>query len=490
MKVARRASLVLAVLLMAIPMRVHAQAYAGQLGVGIYSPSPYQGPIAPDFGGDIGLFTIPTGDSLPARAFSFGLYAQNLKLVAAEDPAFPAEDRSRLYNQSSFQGSIAYGLGNHFEIFAAAGEERIESRGGWTTGVINGLELNGHFEQTNPSKMRVGMKVAMWEPGSRGRLALYTAALIPIANDQDFIETRRTDWEFGASGSLGIFTGNVSYLLAGRRSTDPDIRVPNRLRFAVGTDVPFGPVHWITELDRNIYDNASVSEGSPDLKPPDYSYFATGVRVFFGHSGIALTAALNANLDQLFRHGFSPTPVGAIVGITYTPFPAAAAAPKPLPPPAAAATATETEAPPPAEAAEETQAAPQVETPAPPAAPPAPQSKTTTDTIGFDRGGARLTNIAKAILDGVALRMKNDLNSTAVITGYSDNAGSEEANLKISAQRADAAKAYLVERHGIDAARIQTAGRGSADAVGDNATEEGRAKNRRAVVVVTFVSGS
>jgi outer membrane protein OmpA-like peptidoglycan-associated protein len=149
---------------------------------------------------------------------------------------------------------------------------------------------------------------------------------------------------------------------------------------------------------------------------------------------------------------------------------------------------TETEAP--AEAAEETAAAPQVEASAPPAAPPAPQSKTTTDTIGFDRGGSRLTNIAKAILDGVALRMKNDLNSTAVITGYSDNGGSEEANLKISAQRADAAKAYLVERHGIDAARIQTAGRGSADAVGDNATEEGRAKNRRAVIVVTFVSGS
>jgi len=486
MKVARRASLVLAVLLMAIPMRVHAQAYAGQLGVGIYSPSPYVGPIAPDFGGEIGLFTIPTGDTLPARAFSLGLYFQNVKLVAAEDPSFPAQDRRRGYNKSNFQGSIAYGLGNHFEIFAAAGEERIKSRGGWTTGVINGLELAGRFSQTDPSKMRLGMKVAMWEPGSRGRLALYVAALIPVANDQDFIETRRTDWEFGASGSIGILTGNVSYLLSSRRSTDPDVRVPNRLRFAVGTDVPLGPLHWITELDRNIYDNASVSEGSPDLKSPDYSYFASGVRIFLGHTGIAVTAALNANVDQLVQHGFSPTPIGGILGITYTPFPAAAAAPRPLPPPAAAATVTETETAPAEE--QEAEATPAVE--APPAAPPAPQTKTTTDTIGFDRGGSRLTNIAKAILDGVALRMKNDLNSTAVITGYSDNAGSEDANLKISAQRADAAKAYLVERHGIDAARIRTAGRGSADSVGDNATEEGRAKNRRAVIVVTFVSGS
>ena len=486
MKVARRASLVLAVLLISIPQRVQAQSYAGALGVGVYSPSPYAGPMAPDFGGEIGLFTIPTGDTLPARAFSFGLYFQNLKLVAAEDPNVPARDRQRLYDKSNFQGNIAYGLGNHFEIFAAAGEERIESRGGWTNGVINGLELAGPFKQTDPAKLRVGVKVAMWEPGSRGRLALYAAAWIPVANDQDFIETRRTDWEFGASGSMGILTGNVSYLLSSRRSTDPDVRVPNRLRFALGTDVPFGPVHWISEIDRNIYDNASVSEGSPDLKSPDYSYLASGVRVFFGHTGLAVTAALNANVDQLVRHGFSPTPIGAIVGITYTPFPAPPAPPRPLPP-AAATTVTETEAAPPAEAPAE---APPVEAPAPPAAPPAPQTKTTTDTIGFDKGSARLTNIAKAILDGVALRMKNDLNSTAVITGYSDNAGSEDANMKISVQRADAARAYLVERHGIDAARIKTEGRGSAGAVGDNATEEGRAKNRRAVIVVTFVSGS
>ncbi|HET7452868.1 MAG TPA: OmpA family protein [Thermoanaerobaculia bacterium] len=486
MKVARRAPLVLAIILLAIPLRVHAQVYAGQLGMGLYSPSPYQGPLAPDFGGDTGLFTIPTGDVLPARAFSFSLYAQNLKLVAGEDPNFPAEDRQRLYNDSTFRGSLAYGIANHLEIFVSAGEKRAESRGGWTTGVINGQEYFGHFDLTDPAKIRLGAKVSMWEAGSRGRLALYTAAFIPVANDQDFVETRRTDWEFGASGSIGIFTGNVDYTLSGRRSTDPDVRVPNHLRFAFGTDVPFGPVHWISELDRNIYDNASISEGSPDIKTPDWSYFATGVRIFFGHSGWGMSAALNANVDQLVRHGFSPTPVGGIIGVHYAPFPAPPPPPRPLPPPAAAATTEETTA----EVAPEPPPPAAVEAPAPPAAPPAPQTRTTTDTIGFDKGGTRLTNIAKAILDGVALRMKNDLNSTAVITGYSDNSGSEDANLKISAERAEAAKAYLVERHGIDGARIKTAGRGSADPVADNGTEEGRAKNRRAVIVVTLVSGS
>ena len=123
------------------------------------------------------------------------------------------------------------------------------------------------------------------------------------------------------------------------------------------------------------------------------------------------------------------------------------------------------------------------------APPPPPAPTTTSDEIYFDAGSARLTNIAKAILDGVALRMRNDLNSTVVITGYSDNVGSEASNLDISRRRADAAKEYLVTRHGIDSARISTEGRGSAEPAYDNETDEGRAKNRRALIVVTLVSG-
>jgi outer membrane protein OmpA-like peptidoglycan-associated protein len=123
-------------------------------------------------------------------------------------------------------------------------------------------------------------------------------------------------------------------------------------------------------------------------------------------------------------------------------------------------------------------------------APPAPAPTMTTDEIQFDAGSARLTNIAKAILDGVALRMKNDLNATATVTGFSDNSGSEETNMAISARRAEAAKEYLVTRHGIDPGRIATFAKGSMEPAYDNATEAGRAKNRRAVIVVTLVSGN
>ena len=474
MKVARRAPALLAVTLLLFPVVLSAQISGGTIGYSAAVPSPYTGPIAPDFDGEIGLFTIPTGDTLPAHGFSLGIYGQNIKLIAGQDPAFPVDEKHRLYEKSSLNFNLGYGLASHAEVFASAGEDRWESRGGWQDGFVNALEFPGSFRQDEARKLRLGVKVALWDLGSRARFALYAAVHAPITNNDTDVNTRRTDWQLGLSGSVGIVTGNVDYILSGRRSTDPDVRVPNRLRFAVGTDVPLGPIHWISEIDRNIFDG-------PDFKQPDYSNFLTGVRVFFGRSGWAVSAALGANLDQLGRNGFSPSPVGGILGLTYSPFPAPPAPPKPLPPVQAKVEETQTEVavvpPAPVEAA-------------PPAAVPAPQPRTTTDVIQFDRGGARLTNIAKAILDGVALRMKNDLNSTAVITGYSDNAGSEDANVRISQQRADAARAYLVERHGIDAARIRTEAKGSAEPVADNSSEEGRAKNRRAMIVVTFVSGS
>src|SRR5215470_10233790 len=87
----------------------------------------------------------------------------------------------------------------------------------------------------------------------------------------------------------------------------------------------------------------------------------------------------------------------------------------------------------------------------------------TRDEIFFDAKSARLTNIAKAVLDGVALRMKNDLNATAVITGYTDNSGSEQANMDLGNRRAMAAKDYLVTRHGIDPGRISTTSKGAAE---------------------------
>ncbi len=102
----------------------------------------------------------------------------------------------------------------------------------------------------------------------------------------------------------------------------------------------------------------------------------------------------------------------------------------------------------------------------------------------FDSGSARVSNIAKAKLDEVALKLKQDSALRAHVLGYSDSRGSKAGNDRLSAQRAEAVKAYLVQRHEIDPSRITIEGRGSADPVASNDTAAGRAENRRAVIIL------
>ena len=105
-------------------------------------------------------------------------------------------------------------------------------------------------------------------------------------------------------------------------------------------------------------------------------------------------------------------------------------------------------------------------------------------TVQFNSGSARLSNIAKAKLDEVALRMRQDPELSALVIGYSDSQGPEATNQRMSEQRAQAVEDYLVQRQGIDGDRISVQGRGSADPVASNETAEGRAQNRRAVVIL------
>ena len=70
-----------------------------------------------------------------------------------------------------------------------------------------------------------------------------------------------------------------------------------------------------------------------------------------------------------------------------------------------------------------------------------------------------------------------------VIEGHTDNVGNAAANRTLSEQRAAAVKAYLVAQHGIDAARLETAGHGDAKPAAPNTTHEGRQQNRRVELV-------
>ena len=106
----------------------------------------------------------------------------------------------------------------------------------------------------------------------------------------------------------------------------------------------------------------------------------------------------------------------------------------------------------------------------------------TLNNILFDTAKATIKPESQAPLKTVLELLKTDGALKLEIQGHTDNVGAKAANLKLSKDRADAVKAFLVTG-GIDAARLATAGLGDTQPAGDNTTDDGRAKNRRVVLV-------
>jgi type IX secretion system PorP/SprF family membrane protein len=106
-----------------------------------------------------------------------------------------------------------------------------------------------------------------------------------------------------------------------------------------------------------------------------------------------------------------------------------------------------------------------------------------TESVGFAIGSTRLTNGSRAPLDAVAQLMKENADIKLTISGYTDNTGNEKTNLRLSKQRADAVRAYLVEQ-GVNANRLKADGYGIANPRADNSTPEGRALNRRVEIKI------
>ncbi len=100
------------------------------------------------------------------------------------------------------------------------------------------------------------------------------------------------------------------------------------------------------------------------------------------------------------------------------------------------------------------------------------------------QSGTRVDNVAKAILDDIAVKIKEYPGVTVELVGHSDSDGSESENMKIGMTRAENVKAYLVERHQIEPARLNVTSMGETQPVADNATAAGRITNRRVEVIM------
>ena len=106
------------------------------------------------------------------------------------------------------------------------------------------------------------------------------------------------------------------------------------------------------------------------------------------------------------------------------------------------------------------------------------------DRLTFETGSATVRPESKEQLDNIAAILKAYPSVTVKIGGYTDNTGDDAANLKLSQDRASAVERELVTR-GVPDDRIEAEGYGEQHPVADNATEEGRAKNRRIALRVT-----
>ena len=410
---------------------------------------------APTVTGETGLFTLLSGDTLPRGGWSFGLYYNNWDRLFEVPASISRNDNDELsLDWNRLSASLGYGITDRWELSVAVPYEDFDFD---EDDIIGRPDL----DESGLGNVRVGTKFRLaGEPGTDGsKLALNLFAEVPTGDE----DVASDDAGFGAgldwSYSNWVFA--VGYRDIGG---DDDSLFNSELSAGLGYAAPISDrFYWITEVAGSFYD----SDNDSGIELQDAVDLTTGGRLWLGDGNWAFNFALRTDLMQLSDID-EHCPLGGLIGLTLFPrmFQREEVAPPPPPAPE----------PPPPPAPE-----PEVVPPPPPPPPPAPAPKPEERvTVNFPPGSARLSNIAKAKLDEVALRMKQDPEARAQVIGYSDASGSASGNQQMSEQRAQAVKNYLVTRHGIDPSRIRTEGRGSAESTG-NAEQD-----RRAVVILTF----
>ncbi|MFK5971922.1 MAG: OmpA family protein [Flavobacteriaceae bacterium] len=107
------------------------------------------------------------------------------------------------------------------------------------------------------------------------------------------------------------------------------------------------------------------------------------------------------------------------------------------------------------------------------------EGKISTNGILFDSGSANIQPQSMGIIRQIYQVLQQEADMKLKIIGHTDSDGDDKVNQQLSKKRADAVKNALVSIYKVSEDRLQTAGKGESEPVGDNTTTDGKAQNRR-----------
>ncbi len=105
--------------------------------------------------------------------------------------------------------------------------------------------------------------------------------------------------------------------------------------------------------------------------------------------------------------------------------------------------------------------------------------------IQFETGKAKIKKSSYKVLDQIAQTFIDNPTFHVEVQGHTDNVGNPKSNLKLSQDRADAVRDYLIKK-GVPENQLVAKGYGDTMPIADNKTKAGRSKNRRVEFKITF----
>jgi len=105
------------------------------------------------------------------------------------------------------------------------------------------------------------------------------------------------------------------------------------------------------------------------------------------------------------------------------------------------------------------------------------------EDCNFETGKAEIQEESYPVIDELVAYLNRKEDVRIEIGGHTDNVGTAANNLKLSQERADAVRNYIISK-GIDPSRVEAKGYGLTQPIDDNRTESGRAANRRTEVKI------